>query len=120
MAQIIERIVRSKYPPRDTRVLWVDTTDDSLKSFTSNGWVEISTKLGYKAGDGILIDEDGTINCIYELFIVVEDLPTSDIKENKIYLIEEPSESGNIYNEYIYVNNKTLILLKQQQFLFQI
>ena len=36
MAQVIEKIVRSKYPPRDTRVLWVDTTDDSLKSFTSN------------------------------------------------------------------------------------
>ena len=37
MAQIIERIVRSKYPPRDTRVLWLDTKDDLLKTFTSNG-----------------------------------------------------------------------------------
>lgn len=42
MAQIIEKIVRSGYPPRDTRVLWIDTTDNSLKSFTSNGWNKIS------------------------------------------------------------------------------
>lgn len=41
MAQIIEKIVRSKYPPRDTRVLWLDTKDDLLKSFTSNGWTKI-------------------------------------------------------------------------------
>ena len=42
MAQIIERIVRSKYPPRDTRVLWLDTKKDLLKAFTSNGWTKVS------------------------------------------------------------------------------
>lgn len=41
MAQIIERIVRSKYPPRDTRVLWLDTKDDLLKACTSNGWTKV-------------------------------------------------------------------------------
>ena len=41
MAQIIERIVRSKYPPRDTRVLWLDTKKDLLKAFTSNGWTKV-------------------------------------------------------------------------------
>lgn len=41
MAQIIERIVRSKYPPRDTRVLWLDTKNDLLKAFTSNGWTKV-------------------------------------------------------------------------------
>lgn len=45
MAQVIDKIVRSKYPPRDTRVLWFDTTDDSLKSFTSNGWNKSSAKI---------------------------------------------------------------------------
>lgn len=45
MAQVIDKIVRSKYPPRDTRVLWYDTTDDSLKSFTSKGWNKVSTKI---------------------------------------------------------------------------
>ena len=41
MAQIIERIVRSKYPPRDTRVLWLDTKDDLIKAFTPNGWTKV-------------------------------------------------------------------------------
>lgn len=41
MAQIIERIVRSKYPPRDTRVLWLDTKGDLLKAFTPNGWTKV-------------------------------------------------------------------------------
>ena len=41
MAQIIERIVRSKYPPRNTRVLWLDTKNDLLKVFTSNGWTKV-------------------------------------------------------------------------------
>lgn len=45
MAQVIDKIVRSKYPPRDTRVLWFDTTDDSLKSFISKGWNKVSTKI---------------------------------------------------------------------------
>ena len=45
MAQVIEKIVRSKYPPRDTRVLWFDTTDASLKSFTSKGWDKASAKI---------------------------------------------------------------------------
>ena len=45
MAQVIDKIVRSKYPPRYTRVLWFDTTDDSLKSFTSNGWNKVSAKI---------------------------------------------------------------------------
>ena len=41
MAQIIERIVRSKYPPRDTRVLWLDTKNDLLKACTPNGWTKV-------------------------------------------------------------------------------
>lgn len=41
MAQIIERIVRSKYPPRDTRVLWLDTKNNLLKTCTSNGWTKV-------------------------------------------------------------------------------
>lgn len=41
MAQIIEKIVRSKYPPRNTRVLWLDTKDDLIKAFTPNGWTKV-------------------------------------------------------------------------------
>ena len=41
MAQIIERIVRSEYPPKDKVVIWLDTTDNTLKSLTPNGWTKI-------------------------------------------------------------------------------
>lgn len=41
MAQIIEKIVRSKYPPRNTRVLWLDTKNDLIKAFTPNGWTKV-------------------------------------------------------------------------------
>ena len=41
MAQIIEKIVRSEYPPKDKGVIWLDTTDNTLKSLTPNGWTKI-------------------------------------------------------------------------------
>lgn len=41
MAQIIGKIVRSKYPPENTKVLWLDTKDDLLKAFTSSGWTKV-------------------------------------------------------------------------------
>ena len=41
MAQIINKIVRSKYPPENTKVLWLDTKDDLLKAFTSSGWTKV-------------------------------------------------------------------------------
>lgn len=39
MAQIIEKIIRSKYPPRDTRVLWLDSNTGEIKSYTKGVWV---------------------------------------------------------------------------------
>ena len=37
---------------------------------------------------------------------VVKTLPTSNIDTNTIYLVEKSSgESGNVYNEYMYINN---------------
>ena len=37
---------------------------------------------------------------------VVDELPTEDIDENVIYLVPAPSsETGNLFTEYIYVNN---------------
>lgn len=44
MAQIIEKIVKSAYPPSRTEVLWLDTKDNSLKSFVSGLWDKISAK----------------------------------------------------------------------------
>ena len=40
------------------------------------------------------------------LYRIVDSLPTEDIKENKIYLVRNESVvGGNIYTEYIYVND---------------
>ena len=37
--------------------------------------------------------------------IVVQTLPTQDIDEHTIYLVPKTGETGDIYDEYIYVNN---------------
>ena len=37
--------------------------------------------------------------------IVVQTLPTQDIDEHTIYLVPKTGETGDIYDEYIYINN---------------
>lgn len=64
MAQIIDKIVRSKYPPRDTRVIWLDTTCNKFKVYTSTGWTyttkpEKETEM-YK----LLVDSQGLENIL--------------------------------------------------------
>lgn len=40
------------------------------------------------------------------LYVIVDSLPTSDIKTNKIYLVRNASGAdGNIYTEYAYINS---------------
>ena len=40
------------------------------------------------------------------LYVIVDSLPTSDIKTNKIYLVRNSSGAGNnIYTEYAYINS---------------
>lgn len=52
------------------------------------------------------IDQLANINT--DLFIVVSELPTEDIKEGKIYCIKDTSSAAqdNGYIEYAYINNK--------------
>lgn len=52
------------------------------------------------------IDQLANINT--DLFIVVSELPTEDIKESKIYCIKDTSSTAqdNGYIEYSYINNK--------------
>lgn len=63
------------------------------------------------AGQGISIDQDTkTISCTLDttIFKVMDSLPTSPTSsdENKIYLVpSDYSESGNAYDEYLWVNN---------------
>lgn len=39
------------------------------------------------------------------LYIIVDDLPTTGQKTNKIYLKKNLSKPGNVYTEYVWVNN---------------
>ena len=51
---------------------------------------------------------DQLTNISTDLFIVVSELPTEDIKEGKIYCIKDTSSTAqdNNYIEYAYINNK--------------
>ena len=51
---------------------------------------------------------DQLFNISTDLFIVVSELPTEDIKEGKIYCIRDTSSTAqdNNYIEYAYINNK--------------
>ena len=45
------------------------------------------------------------------ILIIANDLPTSDIKENKIYLVpSQTSGDSNVYTEYVYINSAWEIL----------
>lgn len=74
-----------------------------------------------KNGDGSLIGENGVVDLSdyyysrteidnklesFDLFVIGTSLPTENIDENKIYVINSNSTGEeNIYSEYIYVNN---------------
>lgn len=61
------------------------------------------------AGDGIHIDPDTNVissTLDTNMWIVVDELPTQNINENKIYLKQEESEGELIYVEYRYVDGE--------------
>ena len=87
-----------------------DSLLDNAIADVANSIPDISVKQDkLTAGNGISISTDNVISLdyTYDLFEIVETLPTSDIDTNKIYVIksEEPSD-GNEYIEYIYINDK--------------
>ena len=67
MAQVIEKIVRSKYPPRDTRVIWLDVTCNEFKVYTSVGWtstIKPEQETLAKELEKLLIDSQGLENIL--------------------------------------------------------
>lgn len=52
----------------------------------------------------------GNITLDLSLYRIVDELPTSGILENKVYLVLSQDTAGNIYNEYIYVNGEWELL----------
>lgn len=60
------------------------------------------------AGNGISITDNViSLDYEYDLFEVVQSLPTENISDNKVYLLLDSNGSeGNTYVEYLYVNGK--------------
>lgn len=52
----------------------------------------------------IPVDQLGNLDTIVAM--VVTELPTTDIKTNKIYLVNDSTTEGDLYQEYLYVDNK--------------
>lgn len=52
----------------------------------------------------IPVDQLGNLDTIVAM--VVTELPTTDIKTNKIYLVKDSTTEGDLYQEYLYVDNK--------------
>lgn len=82
MAQIIEKIVRSKYPPRDTRVLWLDETTGGIKSFNKEGW-----------------EASGITSATITSIQVVEALPENPIEGILYLVLAEEEETVSVQSD---------------------
>ena len=86
---------------------------DSVKSDISKVVESMLTKDTVGKANGVAsLDSNGSVpieqlgNIDTTLFLIVRELPTTDIKTNKIYLIpNKDSQGNNIYIEYLYVDN---------------
>lgn len=86
---------------------------DSVKSDISKVVESMLTKDTVGKANGVAsLDSNGSVpieqlsNIDTTLFLIVRELPTIDIKTNKIYLIpNQDGQSNNVYIEYLYVEN---------------
>ena len=86
---------------------------DSVKSDISKVVESMLTKDTVGKADGVAsLDSNGSVpieqlgNIDTTLFLIVRELPTTDIKTNKIYLVpNQDGQDNNVYIEYLYVEN---------------
>lgn len=86
---------------------------DSVKSDISKVVESMLTKDTVGKANGVAsLDSNGSIpikqlgNIDTTLFLMVRELPTTDIKSNKIYLVpNQDGQGNNVYIEYLYVEN---------------
>lgn len=82
---------------------------NGIASLGSNAKLPVSQLPALKTINNNSIVGEGNINIDLSLYKIVNSLPTTNIDVNKIYLVlseAESSSNGNVYTEYIYVNNK--------------
>ena len=86
---------------------------DSVKSDISKVVESMLTKDTVGKANGVAsLDSNGSVpieqlgNIDTTLFLIVRELPTDDIKSNKIYLVpNQDGQGNNVYIEYLYVEN---------------
>ena len=86
---------------------------DSVKSDISKVVESMLTKDTVGKANGVAsLDSKGSVpidqlgNIDTTLFLIVRELPTTDIKTNKIYLVpNQDGQGNNVYVEYLYVEN---------------
>lgn len=86
---------------------------DSVKSDISKVVESMLTKDTVGKANGVAsLDSNGSVpieqlgNIDTTVFLIVRELPTTDIKTNKIYIIpNKDSQGNNVYIEYLYVEN---------------
>ena len=86
---------------------------DSVKSDISKVVESMLTKDTIGKANGVAsLDSNGSVpieqlgNIDTTLFLIVRELPTTDIKTDKIYLVpKQVNQGNNIYVEYLYVDN---------------
>ena len=86
---------------------------DSVKSDISKVVESMLTKDTVGKSNGVAsLDSNGSVpieqlgNIDTTLFLIVRELPTTDIKTNKIYLVpNQDGQNNNVYVEYLYVEN---------------
>lgn len=86
---------------------------DSVKSDISKVVESMLTKDTVGKVNGVAsLDSNGSVpieqlgNIDTTLFLIVRELPTTDIKTNKIYLVpNQDGQGNNVYIEYLYVEN---------------
>lgn len=115
MSSVLDLVVKSKTGRNvGNNVLWLNTKTNQLMLRTRKGWIPLNSETGSidELNETVISLEskvDSISNQLSDLnsvASVVTELPTEDIKENKIYLVKNSEdESGNLYNEYLYINN---------------
>lgn len=91
-----------------------ETADKTLQTNIDTAKSDLEAEIEKKQdtltpGTGISIT-DNVIECTLDttVYKIVEELPTEDIDENKIYVIKDPdsTDENNLYIEYMYINGK--------------
>lgn len=99
-----------------TKALVANKIDDEVKdklgksegiaTLDTSGKLPTAQLPSLRTVNGTSIVGDGDISIDLSLYMVVDSLPTTDINEDKIYLVVDTNNvEGNIYDEFIYVNN---------------